>query len=255
MKHPLRGQGTKAAPWARWSVSEMVVALIAAVLFGTFLALGSWQVLRLQWKLELIERVAARVHAAPVPAPGPAQWASVTAATHEYRHVQADGVFDYGAGAAVQAVTELGRGFWVMTPLRRPDGSIVLVNRGFIAETARASAVQPGAAGVVTVTGLLRVSEPGGGFLRDNAPHQDRWHSRDVAAIGAARQLAPLAPYFLDADGGPAGAQRPPGTPVGGLTVIAFHNNHLVYALTWYALAAMVAGAFVWFRRAGRFAP
>jgi surfeit locus 1 family protein len=27
------------------------------------------------------------------------------------------------------------------------------------------------------------------------------------------------------------------------LTVIAFANNHLVYAITWYALALMVAGA------------
>ena len=34
-----------------------------------------------------------------------------------------------------------------------------------------------------------------------------------------------------------------PGQPVGGLTVIAFANSHLVYALTWYALALMVAGA------------
>jgi surfeit locus 1 family protein len=28
---------------------------------------------------------------------------------------------------------------------------------------------------------------------------------------------------------------------VGGLTVIAFHNNHLVYALTWFGLALGVA--------------
>ena len=33
------------------------------------------------------------------------------------------------------------------------------------------------------------------------------------------------------------------GAPVGGLTVIAFRNNHLVYALTWFALALMLAGA------------
>ena len=36
---------------------------------------------------------------------------------------------------------------------------------------------------------------------------------------------------------------------VGGLTVVSFHNNHLVYALTWYALALMVAGAFYWVAR------
>jgi surfeit locus 1 family protein len=33
--------------------------------------------------------------------------------------------------------------------------------------------------------------------------------------------------------------------PIGGLTVIAFHNSHLVYAITWYTLALMVAVA-IW---------
>lgn len=33
------------------------------------------------------------------------------------------------------------------------------------------------------------------------------------------------------------------GLPIGGLTVVTFRNSHLVYALTWYALAIMSAGA------------
>ena len=40
-----------------------------------------------------------------------------------------------------------------------------------------------------------------------------------------------------------------PPRPVGGLTVVAFPNNHLVYMLTWFALAAMTIGAFVVFVR------
>ena len=81
--------------------------------------------------------------------------------------------------------------------------------------------------------------QPGGGFLRTNAPAEDRWHSRDVAAIAAARGLTPVAPYFVDADATP----NPGGFPVGGLTVVRFSDNHLVYAATWFALAAMLAGA------------
>ncbi len=37
------------------------------------------------------------------------------------------------------------------------------------------------------MTGLLRLSEPKGAFLRSNDPKDDRWYSRDVAAIAAAR--------------------------------------------------------------------
>jgi surfeit locus 1 family protein len=88
------------------------------------------------------------------------------------------------------------------------------------------------------LTGLLRISEPGGGFLRANDPGHDRWYSRDVAAIAASRHIDAIAPYFID-----AGASADPAAlPVGGLTVIAFPNNHLVYALTWFGLAIMAAG-------------
>jgi surfeit locus 1 family protein len=44
-----------------------------------------------------------------------------------------------------------------------------------------------------------------------------------------------VAPYFIDAD---ASGNRP-GGPVGGLTVVAFRNHHLIYALTWFGLAAL----------------
>jgi surfeit locus 1 family protein len=186
----------------------------------------------------------------------------------------------------VQAVTELGGGYWVLTPLREADGSIFLVNRGFVPSDARdrverADRVQPadqvlgtaaGTSTAVSVTGLLRMTEPRGAFLRHNDAAANRWYSRDVQAIAAARGLTRVAPYFIDAD---AGSSRAPGegtaaagapvegagvapgpgdpageaageagvAPVGGLTVVAFRNSHLEYAITWYTLALMVAGA------------
>ena len=77
------------------------------------------------------------------------------------------------------------------------------------------------------------MTEPKGAFLRTNDASADRWFSRDVAAISAKHGLENPAPYFIDADATP----NPGGFPVGGLTIIAFPNNHLVYALTWFALA------------------
>ena len=84
-------------------------------------------------------------------------------------------------------------------------------------------------------TGLVRASEPHGGFLRANDAAADRWYSRDIAAIGRARSLGHLAPVFIDADATP----NPGDYPVGGLTVVAFRNAHLAYALTWFALAGL----------------
>src|SRR5690606_35054052 len=96
-----------------------VAAVIVAALVGcvTLLSLGVWQVHRLAWKRGLIERVERRVHAPPVAAPGPQQWGRVDAVNSEYLHVGVQGRFRHDLETLVQAVTERGGGFWVLTPL------------------------------------------------------------------------------------------------------------------------------------------
>ena len=226
---------------ARPGPAVYVAGLVALLLFAGFMALGIWQVERRAWKLDLIAQVAARAHAAPAPPPGPASWAGITADRDAYRRVRLTGTFDNTAETLVRAATALGSGYWVVTPLRTDRGFTVLVNRGYVSPEQRADHARP--VGPVTLTGYLRLTEPGGGFLRHNDPAADKWYSRDVAAIARARGLSNVAPYFIDADKAGAGA------PVGGQTVIAFPNNHLVYMLTWFALAAMTVVAFVVFVR------
>ncbi|GKS95544.1 SURF1 family protein [Acidovorax sp. SUPP2825] len=259
---PATGADRPAPPRSRAGLAAMGVC--ALLVFATLVALGSWQVARRAWKLDLIERVEQRIHAAPTAPPSPAEWQRSPDAARdaEYRHVRLRGTFDHAKEALVQANTTLGAGFWVVTPLRQADGTAVLVNRGFVPPEARdpAARTAPAPQGETEVTGLLRLSEPGGGFLRHNDPAADRWFSRDVAAIAAARGVAGIAPYFVDEDAAPrSAAPTATGTgtgtsadalqwPVGGLTVVRFPNSHLVYAITWYTLALMVtAGAwYVW---------
>lgn len=227
---------------------RLVFVTIMLVLTLVFAALGTWQVQRLFWKLDLIARVDARVHADPAAAPAREEWDGISAEKDEYRHVTASGAFEHGKSVLVQAVTERGAGFWLLTPLHLADSSVVLVNRGFLPAAERNSAARTASeivAGPVTVTGLLRISEPGGAFLRSNDPANDRWYSRDVDAIARSKGLKPAAPYFIDADATP----NPGGLPIGGLTVVQFRNSHLVYAATWYALAIMTAAALIILRR------
>lgn len=209
--------------------------------FAMLVSLGVWQLHRLAWKRDLIERVEQRVRAPPVAPPERERWSQVDAANSEYLRVLVHGRYRHDRETLVQAVTERGGGFWVLTPLETVDGYVVLINRGFVPPTQRdpATRLQGQIEGVTTVTGLIRMSEAGGAYLRSNEPTADRWYSRDVAAIAAARGLTDVAPYFIDADAGDA---RNGSAPIGGLTVIRFSNNHLQYALTWFGLALMVAG-------------
>lgn len=234
----------------RSAAARVVLALCALLVFAGFMALGTWQVERRAWKLDLIARVNRRVHAPAVAAPGPGEWPHVSAAADEYRHVRLAGRFLNDRETLVQASTVLGAGFWVLTPLQEPDGAVVLVNRGFVPPQAQSAAARRATEprGESTVTGLLRITEPGGGFLRRNDPAANRWYSRDVQAIAAARGLTHVAPYFVDEDATPMPSAAPSSgesgqQPVGGLTVISFYNHHLLYAITWYTLALMVVGA------------
>ena len=235
----------------RSKVAAFFIALLGAMLFATFISLGTWQIERRAWKHELVKRVDTRVHAPPVAAPGPADWSKVNAADDEYKRVALAGHFLHDKETLVQAVTNIGSGFWVLTPLQTADGATVLVNRGFVPPENRARAARQAGEprGEVNVVGLLRVTEPHGAFLRSNDAAGDRWFSRDVPAIAAARGLTKVAPYFVDAAALPNATAT---EPVGGLTVIAFADNHLVYALTWYALALMVVGGAWRFVRADR---
>jgi surfeit locus 1 family protein len=173
--------------------------------------------------------------------------------------VQLRGTYLYDLTTPVQALTEQGSGYWLLTPMCTTEGTIVLVNRGFIPAGlgARTRYTPQRAAGnpcahagpAADVTGLLRTSERNGAFTRTNDPAANRWYTRDVAAIAGARGIE-AAPFFVDA----AAQQNPPDSPdrpIGGLTVVKFPNSHLVYAFTWYALALMVAGAWWWVARRG----
>ncbi|MBP2448751.1 SURF1 family protein [Rhizobium leguminosarum] len=230
------------------SPAKRAIFCVCLVLLAAGLAaLGTWQVQRLAWKRDLIARVDQRLHAAPLPAPARAEWDKVNAADDEYRRVSAAGTLANDKETLVYASTALGSGYWVMTPLMLADGTVILVNRGFVPTDRRDPATRRDGepSGIIEITGLMRMSEPKGSLLQSNDIAADRWYSRDVAAIAQKRGLSAVAPYFIDADA----TANPGGLPVGGLTIIHFPNNHLVYAITWYGLAAMVLALLVFILR------
>lgn len=223
---------------SRWRGKFVVWMLLAAVVFAGFIALGTWQVQRYHLKLRLSHAIETRVHAAPVPAPGPAQWPHAASGDLRYLHVTLSGRYLAGQQTLVRGASREGYGFWVMAPLETKRGFIVLVNRGYIPDglpqTSATIDLNP-PTGDVTLTGLLRASEPGGGFMRRNQPQKNLWYSRDVTAIAAAQHLPAdkVAPYFVDADADTSG----PRWPMSGLTKIQIYNHSLGYAITWYLLA------------------
>jgi len=221
------------------------LALALLLLVPAFIALGVWQVHRLAWKEALIAHVEQATHATPIPV---AVLPQGTLKPLEYRRLTMSGTYDAQGVTLVTGTSILGSGYWVLVPLQPDRGPPVLVNRGFVPSGSRVDPVRRATpSGRVTVTGLLRLTEPGGTFLRANRPGDDRWYSRDVVAIAARRGVTIDPRLFIDAQ---SESPRASETPFAGLTVLTFPNNHLAYALTWFALAALCAvGAIVVWRR------
>ncbi|MFT3929650.1 MAG: SURF1 family protein [Spongiibacteraceae bacterium] len=238
----------------RSALTLAVLFFALAIAFIGFISLGIWQLQRLAWKVDLIERVEARIHAEPIAPPAKSDWPNISRERDEYRRVRLHGHYLSGRDTRVQAVTELGSGFWILSPLQLTSGDIVLINRGFVPVNWAGDELSTDqqANTETEVIGLLRLSEPDGAFLRTNVPSNgdatnERWYSRDVKAIAAARGLNNVVPYFIDLEASAvdleATSKDESTWPRAGLTVVNFRNSHLSYALTWFALALLVAWA------------
>ncbi|MFN8828494.1 MAG: SURF1 family protein [Labrys sp. (in: a-proteobacteria)] len=224
--------------------------LLAVPALAVLIGLGTWQLQRLAWKTTLIEAAAERSAAAPVPVPTEADWPTLAPAETEYRRVTASGVFRHDLEIAV--FTDLptakgsfrGTGWWILTPLEREDGSVIIVNRGFVPADRKDPASRPDGqvAGPVTVTGLMRATEDRNAFTPADDPRTNTWFTRDPAGIAAAKGLTRVAPFFIDSE-----ASAPGGLPQGGETRLSFPNRHFEYALTWYGLALALVGVYVAF--------
>lgn len=227
-----------AARRPRWVTAVLLV--LSAALIVVFVLLGNWQMRRLVWKQDLIAAVDARAFGDPVGLP-----AQFDPDQHAYLRVTAEGTFPDSPAVLVKAVTDIGPGYWVMSPMQTRQG-ILWVNRGYVPTDVKSpSRWTPPRS---PVTGLLRPSVEGGTMLERNDPQAGRWVSRDTVAMSHVAGLGPTLPFFLDAD-----PQAAPGSwPRGGLTMIRFRNSHLPYALTWYAMAALFAAALFYVWRTGR---
>jgi surfeit locus 1 family protein len=218
-------------------------ALAALAGIAVLISLGTWQLHRLAWKEALIARIQARVHAPAAPLPPPSEWGALKPDDYEYRHVSLRGRFDSREALVFRGSgpdAGEGPGYLVLAPLILPEGAAVIVNRGFVPSAAKEPATHAPPHGEVAVTGLMREPEARNLFTPADQPEKNLWFTRDPGAIAAHFGLSRAAPFSVDADF----SGDPKVLPRGGTTVIAFSNNHIGYALTWFGLALALAGVF-----------
>jgi len=234
-------------------VGLLVPTLLA---FIVLIGLGTWQIQRKAWKEGLIAALDAQLAAAPIALPSAASWPRLDRKNDEYRRVTFAAEFDHGKEALVFAAPSTFRpdisdpGYWVFTPARLADGSIVMVNRGFVPDGRQEPASRPQGqiAGPVEITGSMRWPEAHHWFTPADEPAKNLWFAADPQAIAAAKGLnkglneglGAVAPFYVEQES----PVPPGGLPQPGKLKVTLPDNHLQYALTWYGLALVLV---IWF--------
>lgn len=245
--------GRRAArPFWRW-VRRIATLVLLAMSFTVLIALGTWQVHRLQWKEELLSDIAERRAMPPI---GIDKIGAVLASGDDvdYRPVNVTGTFDHAHEQFFFATHDGEPGYYVYTPLKLSGGEFIFVNRGFVPYDKKDPATRMAGqvAGEVTVAGLARsrLNAKPSMMVPDNDPAKNifYWKDLDGMAAHAGFPKGRVLQFFIDANDAP----NPGGLPIGGVTQFDFPNNHLQYALTWYGLAAALAIVIVIYGYRGR---
>ena len=146
------------------------------------------------------------------------------------------------------------QGFYLLTPLELRDGSVVIVNRGFVPTELRDPATPARLRSGRRGHRHRADARPGEAQPR-SCPRTTRQGTSGSRATRRDRARARALPALRPSSSTPGPAPTPGGWPRAAQTRLAIPNDHLEYALTWFGLALTLAGvfgAFAWRRRRGR---
>jgi surfeit locus 1 family protein len=223
------------------------VVLWAGLGIAVLLALGIWQLFRLDEKQAQLAEIAERAKAPPMPL-SEVLTRRASGDEIEFAAVRLRGVFDHASERHKLVSFEGSPGWQIITPFRSDDGIMALVDRGVVPARLKDAAARAETPAPVEVNAVVRAHGKERGFFDpDNDADGNLWYWWDVPAMLSSVAIAPdlqVAPFVLqELPGGDPNRFPRPSPPE-----VQFTNNHLQYALTWFAFAAtllLIAGLFI----------
>jgi len=207
------------------------------ILFVTiFCTLGTWQLYRLQWKLELISEITFGLDSSPI------EYSNVI--KKNYQRVKAKGKFDFDKQIYLYSLNDNGKpGYDVVTPFRTNKNENVLINRGWInKELKNNPSINSKADSEQKIVGLLRKIYKPNIFKPENDLKNNIWFSINLEDFKEAtgEQFNEFVIFLED---------NQVKAPLPKKISIDVPNNHLKYAITWYAISISIIFYYLYFRR------
>lgn len=207
--------------------------LIGFVGFAILIALGSWQLQRLDWKLDVLSDLQTRLAGQAQPLPQ-----MISPSEQKYQPVALEGEIAQAHLRVLASQQFAGPGYRIISPFHT-NGRAVLLDRGFV-PLSLGDAIWPEQH--VTVTGNLHWPDDRKSSTPENDTEGNIWFARDIAEMAQALGTEPLLIVARTIDPEQGITPQPLG-PEG------IRNDHLHYAITWFALALVwlvMTGYWVW---------
>jgi surfeit locus 1 family protein len=227
-----------------------VLTIATLVALAILVSLGMWQLKRLQWKHDLIDKVEMRLLSEPIPFDEVLARAAA-GEDMEYAPVMIKGAYTDETPTRVFGMLDGEPGYYLFQPLApsapQPTQAtpVVYINRGFVPQASTAEEIEAAAGANVTIKGLFRTQEqmspPAAWFRTTEMTSDGYWFVRDPIAFANNAGLT-ASPFYIDSF-----AVEDANWPKGGTTRLDFSNRHLEYALTWFGLAGALLGVFLFF--------
>ena len=221
----------------RWMFLLTFGLIGAAILIG----LGTWQLQRLDWKQGVLADIDSRISSAPVPVP-----ATPDPEADKYLPVQATGTVLAGEAHVLVSIKDVGPGYRIIAPFELSDGRTILLDRGFVRDSAKDTARTTGP---LSVTGNLHWPDEVDSYTPAPDLGGNTWFARDVPALAQALGTDPVL-LIARTTSEPAPTVTPLPVDSAGIP-----NDHLQYAITWFSLAAIWLVMTFFFMRGPRTKP
>lgn len=221
-----------------------------AICFG----LGVWQLRRLEWKLDLIEKREKILTLPPLKLDPSLSMDDMENDDYLVRTHITNGKYIHSGEIIVKPRTLDGKnGAHVITPFETTDGRRILVNRGWVpADKMEPQTRMEGQIEEVhEIQGILRKRNPKPSyFTPDNDVKRNQWYWMNVNEMAEACETEPILIELI----GSRKLTNRFSLPIAGATLLPLNNPHMNYALTWFSLsAAMTVMSVVIIRRGSVF--
>ena len=209
--------------------------LFVALFITLFCALGTWQLYRLQWKMELISEITFGLNSTPI--------TYSNSIKKNYQRIVSKGSFNFEDQIYLYSLNDKGQpGFDVITPFKTINNEIVLVNRGWIPKGLKKNPKINSLENNIKIIGLLRKIYKANMFKPENDLENNIWFSVNLNDLEklTGNKFSNFIVFLEDPN---------MKAPLPKKITVDVPNNHLKYAITWYSIAISILLYYLYFRK------